>query len=246
MMSKPDREQTNGHHALLLLVAVFVTTLSTACSNGKAKDKNDEEAESAAVPVEVQAPRRAGMVAAYSGTAPIEAHEEAEVVAKVGGEVRQIFVEEGDIVKKGDVLARLDGDRLRLEVAEAEATLRKLERDYNRFKELSARGLVAKNTAENAQYDLEALQASYERARLELSYTTIRAPIDGVVSARFIKGSMKSSKAWCWRIKPVKPCIKSGKAPAVRHVLLPKSRAPSGNKLSSMLKWLNRFAACRP
>ena len=208
MMSKPDRQQTNGHHALLLLVAVFVTTLSTACSNGKAKDKNDEEAESAAVPVEVQAPRRAGMVAAYSGTAPIEAHEEAEVVAKVGGEVRQIFVEEGDVVKKGDVLARLDGDRLRLEVAESEATLRKLERDYNRFKELSARGLVAKNTAENAQYDLEALQASYERARLELSYTTIRAPIDGVVSARFIKvGNTIMANDPTFRVTDLDPLI---------------------------------------
>jgi len=62
----------------------------------------------------------------------IEAHEEAEVVAKVGGEVRQLFVEEGDVVKAGQVMARLDGDRLRLEVAQTEANLRKLERDYKR------------------------------------------------------------------------------------------------------------------
>ncbi len=147
-----------------------------ACSNGKAKDKEDAAADAAAstVPVEVQPLRRAAMVAVYSGTAPIEAHDEAEVVAKVGGEIRQIFVEEGDTVQAGQVLARLDGDRLRLEVAQTEANLRKLERDYKRQLELSEKGLVAKGTAENAKYDLDALRASYDRARLELGYTEVR------------------------------------------------------------------------
>jgi membrane fusion protein (multidrug efflux system) len=160
--------------------------LAAGCSNGKAKDKESAEADTS-VPVEVQPLRRAAMVAVYSGTAPIEAHEEAEVVAKVGGEVRQLFVEEGDTVKAGQIMARLDGDRLRLEVAQIEANLRKLERDYNRQLELSEKGLVAKGTAENAKFDLDALRAAYDSARLELSYTEIRAPIDGVVSARYIK-----------------------------------------------------------
>ena len=171
-----------GVSALALALAV---ALATGCSNGNAKEK--DEGEATTVPVEVQPLRRASMVAVYSGTAPIEAHEEAEVVAKVGGEVRQIFVEEGDTVQAGQVLARLDGDRLRLDLAEIDANLRKLERDYNRQLELSQKGLVAKGTAENAKYDLDALKASYDSARLELSYTEIRAPIAGVVSARHIK-----------------------------------------------------------
>ncbi|MGI9247013.1 MAG: efflux RND transporter periplasmic adaptor subunit, partial [Steroidobacteraceae bacterium] len=108
----------------------------------------------------------------------------ASVVAKVGGEVRQIFVEEGDSVAGGQVLARLDGDRLRLSLAQTEANLRKLERDYKRTLDLSERGLVPKSTAENMKYDLDALRAAYDSARLELSYTEIRAPIAGVVSAR--------------------------------------------------------------
>jgi membrane fusion protein, multidrug efflux system len=170
----------------LLLAATAATMLSAGCSNGKAKDKDASEADTS-VPVEVQPLKRAPMLAVYSGTAPIEAHDEAEVVAKVGGEVRQIFVEEGDTVSSGQVLARLDGDRLRLDLAQTEANLRKLERDYNRQLELSQKGLVAKGTAENAKFDLDALRAAYESARLELSYTEIRAPIAGVVSARHIK-----------------------------------------------------------
>jgi membrane fusion protein (multidrug efflux system) len=171
-----------------LLAATAFSLSLASCSNGKATDQAGGEADAeTSVPVEVQPVRRASMTAAYSGTAPIEAHEEAEVVAKVGGEVREIFVEEGDTVTKGQVLARLDGDRLRLDVAQAEANLRKLERDNSRLQELSEQGLVAKGTAENARYDLDALRASYDRARLELSYTTIRAPIAGVISTRYIK-----------------------------------------------------------
>jgi len=169
--------------ALVLLAAAG---MAAGCSNGKAKEKDSATADTS-VPVEVQPLKRAPMIAVHSGTAPIEAHDEAEVVAKVGGEVREIFVEEGDTVSTGQVLARLDGDRLRLEVAQIDANLRKLERDYNRQLELSQKGLVAKGTAENAKFDLEALKASYDSARLELSYTQIRAPISGVVSARHIK-----------------------------------------------------------
>jgi membrane fusion protein (multidrug efflux system) len=162
--------------------------LAAGCSNGKAKEKEDADADKdATVPVEVQPLKRAEMVAVYSGTAPIEAHEEATVVAKVGGEVRQIFVEEGDTVQAGQVLARLDGDRLRLTLAQTDANLRKLERDYKRTLELAEKGLVPKSTAENTKYDLDALRAGYDSARLELSYTEIRAPINGVISARKIK-----------------------------------------------------------
>ncbi len=171
-----------------LALIALAGALAAGCSNGKAKDKEGADAEkNATVPVEVQPLKRAEMVAVYSGTAPIEAHEEATVVAKVGGEVRQIFVEEGDSVQAGQVLARLDGDRLRLTLAQTDANLRKLERDYKRTLDLSEKGLVPKSTAENTKFDLDALRAQYDSARLELSYTEIRAPINGVISARKIK-----------------------------------------------------------
>ena len=69
-------------------LAVAATLLAAGCSDGSAKDKSKEGADAAqAVPVEVQPLKRASMVAVYSGTASIEANDEAEVVAKVGGEV---------------------------------------------------------------------------------------------------------------------------------------------------------------
>ena len=85
------REPTGVRPALL---TALVLALAAGCSNGKAGEKDDGEAAATTVPVEVQPLRRAAMVAVYSGTAPVEAHEEAEVVAKVGGEVRQLLVED--------------------------------------------------------------------------------------------------------------------------------------------------------
>ena len=162
--------------------------LLSACEKGaEVEDEQAVEDETPAVPVETSAPVRGDIYATYTGTAPIEAFAEADVVAKVDGEVRELHVEEGDMVSKDQVLATLDGDRLRLELSESQARLRKMQRDFQRNKELQDKGLISEGDFEKIQYDLEALQASFNLASLELNYTQIRAPIDGVVSERYLK-----------------------------------------------------------
>ena len=173
------------------LAAFACILLLSGCQQGgdpeaPADEKEDEE-DVAPVPVETSNPVRSDIYAVYSGTAPIEAFAEADVIAKVEGEVREILVEEGDDVTNGQVLARLDGDRLRLELNESRARLRKMQRDFERNQELREKGLLSEGDFERLRYDLEALQASFNLASLELDYTQIRAPISGVVSERFIK-----------------------------------------------------------
>ncbi|MGD8977587.1 MAG: efflux RND transporter periplasmic adaptor subunit, partial [Gammaproteobacteria bacterium] len=146
--------------------------------------------------------------AVYSGTASLESDEEAEVVAKVGGEVIEIRAEEGDKVKAGQLLARLDGDRLRLEAERSLANLKKLEQEYERNVELHERGLVSSGAFEDIKFELDSLRAAYKLARLELSYTEIRAPIDGVISERFIKvGNTISPNDPVFRITDMDPLL---------------------------------------
>ena len=147
----------------------------------------EQEEEAPPVPVETSSPVRGDIFAVYSGTAPIEAFAEADVIAKVAGEVREILVEEGMDVSQDQVLARLDGDMLRLELSESEARLRKLQRDYERNVDLQEKGLISSGDFDKIRYEMEALEASYNLAKLELDYTQIRAPIDGVVSERYAK-----------------------------------------------------------
>lgn len=171
----------------LLLVLMAVVT-SAGCDGSAAKAKaGQNEKEAPPVPVEVRASRRADVLAVYSGTATLEAEADAAILAKVPGEVVAILVEEGDGVHGGQVLARLDGDRLRLEEQQAQATLRKLQQEYERNVELHEKGLVSAGAFESLKYDLDALQAAYARAKLELSYTEIKAPFTGVVTERHIK-----------------------------------------------------------
>ncbi len=200
------------HRASLRALAVLCLAALAGCS-GKA---NDQPAVAPPAPVEVQSAARGEMLAVYSGTAPIEADGEAVVVAKVGGELRQLLVEEGAYVRKGQVLAKLDGERLRLEAAQTKAQLSKLERDYKRNVELQQRGLVAVSAFENLRYEVDAARAAYDLTALQLSYTDIRAPIDGVVAERFVKaGNTLNPNDKLFRIADL--------SPLVAHVHVPES-----------------------
>ncbi len=167
--------------------ALACVLLLVACQSQDQDSEANEEEESPPIPVEISLPSRGDVYALYSGTAPIEAFAEADVIAKVDGEIRNILVEEGDEVTKGQVLARLDGDRLRLELNESEAKLRKLQREYERYLDLKGKGLISEGDFEKTKFEMDALQASFNLAELELDYTQIRAPIEGVIAERYIK-----------------------------------------------------------
>jgi membrane fusion protein (multidrug efflux system) len=147
------------------------------------KKKNEEKP----VPVEVAQVAKRPIQASYHGTAALEAPNEAQVVAKTSGVLLQLLAEEGDAVKAGQVLARIDPDRPRLEVQRAEAMLKKLQAEMARSKELFERKLIAADVFERIRFDVATQQAAYDMARLELSYTNIVAPIDGVVAQRMVK-----------------------------------------------------------
>jgi membrane fusion protein (multidrug efflux system) len=139
--------------------------------------------------------------ASYAGTANLEAPGEAQVVAKTSGVMVQLLAEEGDQVRAGPVLARIDGDRVRLEVARQLAIVRKLENNYQRSRELAERKLVSAESSDQIKYDLESARAAYDLAKLELSYTNITAPISGVVAQRMVKpGNLIALNAPVFRI----------------------------------------------
>ncbi|MEM7081851.1 MAG: efflux RND transporter periplasmic adaptor subunit [Pseudomonadota bacterium] len=169
-----------------LVLSTFALLACQPPGSGTDTD-NDEDKPPEPVPVEVSAVERGTVNAVYVGTASLEADGEAQVKAKVNGEIIRLLVEEGDIVKAGQPLAKIDDARLKLELARAKANVDKVAQDYQRNIELHDKGLLPAGVFEGLRYDLDALKASYELTRLELSYTTIRAPIAGVISARDVK-----------------------------------------------------------
>jgi membrane fusion protein (multidrug efflux system) len=139
------------------------------------------------VPVEVATIGRRPIAASYAGTAPLEARADAQVVAKTSGVALAVMAEEGARVRAGQVLVRLDSDRLRLQVAQSDAQVRKLEANYARSLKLAEQKLISANDIDQLKYDLENARATNRLAKLELSYAEVRAPISGVIASRSIK-----------------------------------------------------------
>ncbi|MCD9045657.1 efflux RND transporter periplasmic adaptor subunit [Luteimonas sp. MHLX1A] len=168
---------------------VFLIALLAGCGKGSGDAAAKEQADPAAtaVPVETAEASRRAIAASYTGTAPLEAQAEAQVVAKTSGVALQVLVEEGDVVRAGQPLVRLDPDRARLNLAQLQAQLSKLESNFNRSDRLASQQLISAGDHEQLKYDLENVRAAYRLAQLELSYTNVVAPISGVVASRSIK-----------------------------------------------------------
>lgn len=175
------------------LLAMFVLAIAalpalSGCGTGEASVVASEQAEAATpVPVEVITPVRVDIYATYDATTTIGSEGDAAVLARVPGEVVELLVEEGDWVERGQVLARLDGERLRLEMLSAKANLGMARGEFERYVDLNKRGLVSKSMFDGLRFDLEGLEATYELKKLNHNYSRIRAPISGFVSNRNIK-----------------------------------------------------------
>jgi membrane fusion protein, multidrug efflux system len=163
--------------------ALFAIALLAGCSQGKQEEKKEE----AAVPVEIGKVTVGAIDAAYRGTATLEAEDEATVLAKTSGVIEQILAEEGQRVRAGQVLARLETDRLKLEVARWKAEADKARENFDRNTRIYEKNLISKELYDQSRFTLDAARAAYDIAALTLRESEIRAPIDGVVSARYIK-----------------------------------------------------------
>ena len=169
-------------------ILVLTSALISGCGTGEASVP-DADAIEAATPVAVETalPSRSDINATYAASASISSDADAPVTARVAGEIVELLVEEGDRVEVGQVLARLDGERLRLEMLSASANLDRAKKEYKRNTDLHERGLVSSAMFEGLKYDLASLNATYELKRLNYDYSNIRATISGVVSSREVK-----------------------------------------------------------
>lgn len=193
--------------SLLLLIAYF------GCGNNSHSNPNNKNNDEVVVPVEIAEIIEGDISAYFTGTATIEAEEETGVVAKVGGVVEKLLAEEGDYVKAGQVLAKLDDEKISVQLEQAKANLNKLENNYERNKDLHEKQLISTEVFQQVRYEYEHQQAVYDLAKLDLDYTAIRTPISGIVSKRLVKvGNMILPNQATFEVTGMDPLI------AVLHV----------------------------
>ena len=139
------------------------------------------------IPVETSLPGTNTLYAFYTGTSSLYAENNTEVAAKIGGQITNILVEEGDFVKTGQVVAKLESARFSLEVERAQANLNKITQEIERKQDLYEQKLIPRDSFESLKYDKDSAEVALSIAKLDLSYTTIRSPISGVVSQRNVQ-----------------------------------------------------------
>jgi multidrug efflux system membrane fusion protein len=134
------------------------------------------------------------------GIGTIQAYNTVTMHARVDGELVNVAFKEGQDVKKGDVLAQIDPrpfqaalDNALAMLAKDEANLSNSKRDLGRYKDTAAKGysslqqLDTQSSAVSATAaTVQADNAMVESARVQLGYTTITAPLDGVTGIRLI------------------------------------------------------------
>ncbi|MFN4299412.1 MAG: efflux RND transporter periplasmic adaptor subunit [Thermaurantimonas sp.] len=160
--------------------------------------------------VETDVVSRGDIIETVTASGKVQPVTMVKISPEVPGEIIELLVKEGQTVKKGDLLLRINPDiyqaavnraeaalnSARANLSTAKATLLEAERVYKRNQPLKASGAispgefdaierafnVAKFQAEAAEYQLKSAEASYKEARDNLRRTTIYAPIDGLVS----------------------------------------------------------------
>lgn len=176
---------SRGHVRAVVLALACVLSVA-ACKGGSpdgAVPGEDGKKGPEAVTVEVAAVETRPVAASYSGTAPLEAPAEAQVVAKTSGVALSVLVEEGDVVRAGQTLVRLDASRAELQAAQTAAQMNKLQNQFARAQTLAKEQLIAASDYDQIRYDLENARAANRLANLELSYAAVKAPISGVVAS---------------------------------------------------------------
>ncbi|MGN0863127.1 MAG: efflux RND transporter periplasmic adaptor subunit [Stenotrophomonas koreensis] len=181
------------------VVAGLLAVLASACGGPPGAGKDDKnKKEDAPVPVTVVAAeqRTVDVVATALGT--VAAQNTVTVSPQVGGQLMSLHFTEGGKVTKGQVLARIDARSNQASVAEAEAALRQNQAalataraNYERANSPAYRQYVSKtdlDTQRNEVTRLEAAvaaaQASLGGARVQLQYTTVTSPINGIAGIR--------------------------------------------------------------
>lgn len=114
----------------------------------------------------------------------LTAKTESKLSFKTGGIIQKIYVDEGQSVREGQLLAILNLSELQPRARQAELALQKAERDYERAKNLYKDSVATLEQFQDAKTGLDVAQSNAEIAKFNLDYSEIRAPLDGKILKR--------------------------------------------------------------
>ncbi|MDD2888025.1 MAG: efflux RND transporter periplasmic adaptor subunit [Aliarcobacter sp.] len=114
----------------------------------------------------------------------LKAYEQVNVMARVTGILKEKHFKEGDFVKKGTLLYKIEPDTYLANLNIKKAEFTKAKKDYERAKSLIASKSISSQAFDDYTYQYESTKAALDEAQINLNYTTVTAPIDGIVGIK--------------------------------------------------------------
>ncbi|WP_316633542.1 efflux RND transporter periplasmic adaptor subunit [uncultured Flavobacterium sp.] len=159
---------------IILFTGLIALVCLTSC-NTKKEEKEEVEKFTATSPVLIDT----SFVKEY--VSQIKSVRNIEIRAQEKGFLQNIYVDEGQFVKKGQLLFKIMPNMYQSELLKAQAEQKSVEIELQNSKLLADKNIVSKNELSVAQAKLQSAKAEVALAKLHLSFTEIRAPFDGTI-----------------------------------------------------------------
>ena len=167
---------------VLGIAAVGAFVMPSLTETSEAREIEPAAEETAPTPVSVTEARLGPVALHLTTTSAVEAERTAEVLSETSGVLTEVRAREGDSVRAGQVLARVDARERRLAFEQAELRLARAEAEHARQQRAFEQDLVAEYEYEKARFDRDLAASELETARLQLERTEIRAPFAGKIT----------------------------------------------------------------
>lgn len=176
----------------VVVVACLVLSLFVGCKKKQAASGPPPNPPTSVIVAEAKK-QPVGETLSVVGT--LTANESIEVKAETDGTVAEILFQEGQPVKKGDLLIRLDESKLAAALAEAEASLKLSSLTFERNKELSREKLVSPQEYDQAAAQFQVNQAAVELRKRQLADARLFAPFAGLTGSRLVSPGQVITKS---------------------------------------------------
>lgn len=167
-----------------LLLPFFGMLILQSCgTNGNSMNTEIPKGQ---IPVKIQEIIQSEGSLEIDATGQFTTDDETILSFKTGGIISQVLVSEGDVIRKGQLLATLDLTEINTAVNQARLGYEKAKRDYERVQRLLADSVATVEQAQNSKTALDIAAQSLEAANFNKDYSQIRAISDGNVLKKFI------------------------------------------------------------
>ncbi|MCK8142624.1 efflux RND transporter periplasmic adaptor subunit [Flavobacterium sp. I-SCBP12n] len=172
------------------ILTLFVVLILASC--GK-KEEQQMPAPTAA-PFPVQTITKQDAVVYQEYTANLEGQQNVEIRPKVTGFIQKIYVDEGQVVRKGQLLFKLETQTLNQDASAAKAMVQAAQVEVDRLKPLVDRKIISNVQLETAKAKLAQAKSAYGSIASNIGFGTIVSPVNGVIgSLPFREGSLVNS-----------------------------------------------------